>query len=80
MHNSQACEDFVANTDAGVPTQDDMDIFAATLSNADDSEKQIPHADYDDGYSRDDWKYDLSGGDYGNHPDSDDAWNAYWDC
>ena len=79
MHSSELCATFVSRTEDGIPTDEDMDMFLSKVAQLPSAELKEAYHDTDlDG--GDEWKYHMSGGDYGNDPDGDAMWNSYWDC
>ena len=79
IHQSQVCQNFVSSVQAGPPTKEQIAAFLSEISEMPaDKLQKVPYDD-DDRYGANDWKDHLSGGDYGNDPDSDVMWDAYWD-
>ena len=78
IHSSQLCATFTSRTEDGIPTDEDMDVFLKNVAQLPSAELKRVHydTDYDVG---NEWRYHMSGGDYGNDPDSDAMWNSYWE-
>jgi hypothetical protein len=82
MHTSKECRAFVttSTTDAGFPTKEEMAEFVSMVSQLPAEKLQrVPDSDEDQGCGNE-WKYHLSGGEYGDDPDTDAMWDSYWDC
>ena len=94
IRKSRKCKMFVLDTSKGLASEEEVQSFVqhvlATMlrqrqtrspgdggSDSDDNSDYIPYDEMDsNGY---DWKYHLSGGTYGDDPDQDAIWDAYWD-
>jgi hypothetical protein len=78
---NKSCRKFVKGRLEGVNVDDFVQgLVSEEQADPDGEAWKEPLDDYDDYGGGNEWKYHLSGGDYGNDPDQDAMWDSYWDC
>jgi hypothetical protein len=78
LHSHPACQKYITNGGEQT-TQDFLKELSIQLGGSLKSLLNEAAWDSDDDHDGSDWKYHMSGDDYGNDPDRDSMWDSYWD-